>query len=161
MPASLEGRKMAKTIYAALQVPDDIDMDLAAVALAQAVGIDRRSVNVAVDAISLKQETVGLTAADRLKFEAARRIAADAAFADYDFMDRFEDSQGWESTIPGDEWTRKVYLSNGEEIDGDNDGTWTCTFVVRFTPNTAIVSECYAADAVGNIHGRAHQPMLG
>lgn len=151
--ASIPGRKkMPKTIYAAVQVPDETDVAVVAADIAKAVGVGPDTVAVATNAISLMQSMMEMRVGNRRKMESARTIAAEDAFGTYDFGSEVEGSDGWESTIPGDETTRKVYLApDAAEGDGDAGDTWACTFVVRFTPMTAIVSECYAIDAGGNI----------
>lgn len=86
------------------------------------------------------------------KIEDDRRLAADAAFEDYDFSPlSFEASSGWEhATGAGEaEWTRPAFLQDPETPDADS---LKATFVVRFADSSATVTEVYASigdDLVG------------
>lgn len=88
----------------------------------------------------------------------SNQAAADAEYQSYDFGDvGVEDASGWEHTIPGDEWTRAVFV----RINGDAVGrpTQKVNFTVRFAPGTADVVEAYAIDSEGSMYGsRTQQP---
>lgn len=82
----------------------------------------------------------------------ARQALADDAWLQYDFgTDAVGDSEGWERTTPGDEWTRRVYLES-DEADVD-DATQAATLNIRFEPDTAFPAEIYAIDEDGNVFG--------
>lgn len=82
----------------------------------------------------------------------ARQALADDAWLQYDFgTDAVGDSEGWERTTPGDEWTRRVYLES-DEADVD-DATQSATLTIRFEPDTAFPAEIYAIDEGGNVFG--------
>lgn len=80
----------------------------------------------------------------------ARQDAANAAYQQYDFSDvAIESHDGWESTTPGTEMSRKVYFKPdlGEHIDCSE----TLSFTVRFASiDSAEVVEAYALTAKGD-----------
>ena len=72
-----------------------------------------------------------------------RRAAADSAWEDYDIGDcLIEQTDGWERV--GNEWTKKVYVGDPDDPDGDSIAN---TFGVTFGPDTAeiITSELYGS----------------
>ncbi len=77
------------------------------------------------------------------------RLQADKAYENYDFGQNVavEDADGWESTMPGDTWSRKVYCLN----DGDQQ-THTVYLNVRFSGVQVV--EVYALDGSGNFVGK-------
>lgn len=77
----------------------------------------------------------------------ARQAAADAAYMAYDFSDvEVEDHGGWESTSPGVEMTRKVFIK--AEMSENLDATEALNFTVRFASvDSAEVVEAYALTA--------------
>lgn len=82
----------------------------------------------------------------------ARQSVADDAWLQYDFgTDAVGDSEGWERTTPGDEWTRRVYLES-DEADVD-EATQAATLTIRFEPGSALPAEIYAIDEGGNVFG--------
>lgn len=70
----------------------------------------------------------------------ARQEAADEACESYDFGYEVIDGSGWEYTVPGDEWVKPLYFRNEEDQDGPSVAG---SFVVRFSPSTSEIAECY------------------
>ena len=80
-----------------------------------------------------------------------RDEVADQAFAAYDFDADVVDSDGWSYDTPGNEMTRRIYIANEDDPDGDSISAY---FTVRFTNNTsADLEEAYAITRSGNIFG--------
>lgn len=81
-----------------------------------------------------------------------RDAVAQDALDDHDFGEDavVGEMDGWERTIPGDEWTRTVYLESDQQ-DIDEDST-AVTLRVVFRPGTAELSEVYHSDEGGNLH---------
>lgn len=77
----------------------------------------------------------------------SRYLQADNAFQGFDFLTEVEGCDGWESIIPGDEMTRKVWLFAEDQISQE------VTFTVRFTPHTDKIAEVYAITQNGNLIG--------
>jgi hypothetical protein len=80
-----------------------------------------------------------------------RDVAAQDALNDHDFGEDavVGEMDGWERTIPGDEWTRTVYLeSDQQNID---EGSTAVTLRVVFKTGTAELSEVYHSDDGGNL----------
>lgn len=73
--------------------------------------------------------------------ECARSLAADEAWLNYDFGYPVEDAEGWERTVPGDEWTRKVYFTADER----GEPSITGSFTVHFQTGTATVDKASAS----------------
>ena len=82
----------------------------------------------------------------------AREAAAETYYQGHDFGDgvEVEDSDGWEHTTPGDEWSCNVYVY---PFADDRTTTTKLGFTVRFEPGTAQVAEAYAIDSKGYIRG--------
>lgn len=82
----------------------------------------------------------------------ARSESAEQIWLQYDFgTDGVGESQGWERTIPGEEWTRRVYLESDEQdVDEDSEAA---TLTIRFAQGSTLIEEAYAIDANGNIFG--------
>lgn len=80
----------------------------------------------------------------------ARQDAAEDAYQRYDFTDvNIESHDGWESTTPGTEMSRKVYFKPdlGEHIDSSE----VLSFTVRFASvDSAELVEAYALTAKGD-----------
>lgn len=78
----------------------------------------------------------------------ARHAAAQEAFSVYDFgTNQIEDMGGWETTTPGLEMTRAIYLSTEE-----GGPTQKAHFTVRFKDSQIVeVLEAYAIDEKGQI----------
>lgn len=82
----------------------------------------------------------------------ARSDSAEQVWLQYDFgTDGVGDSEGWDRIIPGEEWTRRVYLESDEQ-DVDDD-TEAATLTIRFEKGTARIAEVYAIDERGNLFG--------
>jgi hypothetical protein len=74
----------------------------------------------------------------------ARRKIADAAFAEFD-MGALEvvDTEGWHTTTPGVEWTRKFYIVDTDDEDQDSKME---TFVVIFdAEDSEVISSAYVS----------------
>jgi hypothetical protein len=67
-----------------------------------------------------------------------RSRIAENAFDDYDFQDQIVDSDGWEYSTPGEEWTRVFYALNPRGGDSIRK-----VFVVRFREGSCDVDEAY------------------
>lgn len=89
-----------------------------------------------------------------MSLEDLRESAAQAAYTDYDFgSSEVEDHSGWEYTVPGDEWTRTIFLRSETPGGATDRGHFT----VVFEKGTAVVSESYGMFN-GNILAPASAP---
>lgn len=79
---------------------------------------------------------------------------ADKAYAGYDFGDgvTITDHGGWEYSVPGYEWSRKVYVETAAENDGPAP-RWTLNFTVHFNPADGSFKDACALDQKGSIWG--------
>lgn len=68
-----------------------------------------------------------------------RESVAQEAYDQYDFGREVAGNSGWEYTIPGDVWIRKVYL----EPDDEDADSIEATLTVVFEAGTATLKECY------------------
>ncbi|MGH7174804.1 MAG: hypothetical protein ACREGR_00395 [Minisyncoccia bacterium] len=86
-----------------------------------------------------------VTYLEGVKMDNARQANADQAFELYDMGDMVvEDTSGWERVLGSDEMSRSVFVA--DEVDADGYGvSKKLTFVVRFVPGSAEVSEAYFA----------------
>jgi hypothetical protein len=75
-----------------------------------------------------------------MSIEELRSAAAQAAYESHDFGEaEIEDADGWERTVPGDIWTRAIYVRPTESEGPTERGHFT----VVFKPGSADVRECY------------------
>lgn len=83
-----------------------------------------------------------------------RSLLADKAYQGYEFGQgvTVEDATGWDYTLPGDTWSRKVYC-----LDDDDQQTHAVNLTVRFAGFN--VTEVYALDASGNYIGSPEQEL--
>jgi hypothetical protein len=94
----------------------------------------------------------GSPIASALPLDEARSDSAEQVWLQYDFgTDGVGDCEGWERTIPGEEWTRRVYLeSDVQDVDEDSEAA---TLTIVFEKGSARISEVYAIDSRGNVFG--------
>jgi hypothetical protein len=97
------------------------------------------------------QSAHGSVIASQRALQEYRSAAADKAFEAFDFGDtECLEADGWESSTPGNEWTRTFYIESQASDDLNDDdsastGSQLETFVVRFKPETAEVAEAYVS----------------
>jgi hypothetical protein len=78
-----------------------------------------------------------------------RETAAAQLYASYNFGDYLVVGQdGWQFVVPGNEWSRRVYLE-GHEVGP----SIPVTFVIRFANDSDGIVESYAIDSKGNLLG--------
>jgi hypothetical protein len=89
---------------------------------------------------------------DRVRFNAERIRAAEAAFLSYDFGEtEIEATGGWEWTQPGDEVSRPLFLA---PLDSNAEATDKAFFNVRFATNESVeVIEAFAITESGSLFG--------
>jgi hypothetical protein len=69
---------------------------------------------------------------------------------------RVSEVDGWSSEIPGDEWSRTVYIESARPARDEE--SEAVTYVVQFAPGSDKVVSSYAITASGNLVGRAVDP---
>lgn len=75
----------------------------------------------------------------------------------YDFgVDTVQNFAGWESTVPGDEWTRSLHLA--PDVQDVDETSETAYLTIRFVPDSAMPVEVYAIDGRGNVFGSFELP---
>lgn len=92
-----------------------------------------------------------------------RRLMAQARFEAHAFGQDVvvAESDGWEWTTPGEEWSRTVYLESSDDDDDDeneDDVTESATYVVKFAPGLDKVVSSYAISGNGTMIGTTVDP---
>ncbi len=85
--------------------------------------------------------------------EALRRVAADSAFAAYDFGDGFTvaDTGGWNHTTGENEWHQVVFVTAHDQ--SSSGPTVPFVFTASFHEGSPLLDDAYANDANGNLIG--------
>lgn len=93
---------------------------------------------------------------DHNELERERQCASDAEYESFVFGEGNEPeaADGWERTVPGDEWTRTVWFApvegNGDSVKGH--------FTVVFEPGSPSVSAAWASVDGNDVGHRATAP---